>query len=54
MYRLLGNPGQPAKKADARQEDTANAAALKRENRLGEPVEGAVDTTTAHNLLGGQ
>lgn len=44
MYRLLDKSGQPAKIADARQEKPQQAA-LKRENRPGEPVTGVAETT---------
>ncbi len=50
MYRLLGK-FRPARKNSRR---SARAAAKEAVDRPGEPVEGAVDTTTAHNLLGGQ
>lgn len=50
MYRLLERFRPARKTADARQE----LAAKESGNRPREPVEGAVEITTAHNLLGGQ
>jgi hypothetical protein len=50
MYRLLGK-FRRARKTSRR---SARAAAIEAADRPGEPVEGAVDITTAHNLLGGQ
>jgi hypothetical protein len=50
MYRLLER-FRPARKNSRR---SARAAAKEAVDRPGEPVEGAVEITTAHNLLGGQ
>ena len=49
MYRLLEIPASPQNSRRS-----ARAAANEAVDRPGEPVEGAVDITTAHNLLGGQ
>lgn len=50
MYRLLENIRPDRKRAGTRQEQPPK----KRQTGRGEPVEGAVEITTAHNLLGGQ
>ena len=50
MYRLLGK-SRPARKNSRR---PTRAAAKEAADRPGEPAEGAVEITTAHNLLGGQ
>ena len=50
MYRLL-EKFRPARKNSRR---SARATAKEAEDRPREPVEGAVEITTAHNLLGGQ
>ena len=50
MYRLLEDSGEPAKNSRR----SARAAVNEAADRPGEPVEGAVEITTAHNLLGGQ
>jgi hypothetical protein len=50
MYRLL-EKSRPARKNNRR---SARAAANEAVDRPREPVEGAVEITTAHNLLGGQ
>jgi len=54
MYRLL-EKFRPARKNNRRSaRASANEAAQKWEDRPRQPVKGAVDITTAHNLLGGQ
>jgi hypothetical protein len=50
MYRLLGK----FRRARKNSRRSARAAAKEAVDRPGKPVEGAVDTTTARNLLGGQ
>ena len=50
MYRLLER-FRPARKNSRR---SARAAANEAADRPREPVKGAVEITTAHNLLGGQ
>ena len=50
MYRLLGKI--PASPQNSRH--SARAIAKEAIDRLGEPVEGAVEITAGHNLLGGQ
>jgi len=50
MYRLLGK-FLPARKNNRR---PTRATAKEAGDRPGEPVKGAVEITTAHNLLGGQ
>jgi hypothetical protein len=50
MYRLLERFRPARKIADGSTRAATNEVA----NRSREPVEGAVDITTAHNLLGGQ
>jgi hypothetical protein len=50
MYRLLGS-FRPARKNSRR---SARATAKEAADRPREPVEGAMEITIAHNLLGGQ
>jgi hypothetical protein len=50
MYRLL-DKFRPARKNSRL---PARAAANEAADQPGEPVKGAVEITTAHNLLGGQ
>jgi hypothetical protein len=49
MYRLPGNTPISQKNNRTRQEPTAKEAALSKGIRPGEPVEGAVEITTALN-----
>ena len=53
MYRLLEKSGQPTKQQTPGKSIRPRAA-LKRGDRPGQPAIGAVETTTGHNLLGGQ
>jgi hypothetical protein len=50
MYRLLGK-SRPARK---NKQTLGKSSRQRAADRPGKPVEGAVDITTAHNLLGGQ
>jgi hypothetical protein len=50
MYRLL----ERFRRARKNSRRSTRAAAKEAADRSGEPVKGAMDTTIAHNLLGGQ
>jgi hypothetical protein len=49
MYRLLENPASPQNSRHS-----TRASANEAVDRSREPVEGAMDITIAHKLLGGQ